>query len=98
MTGRRLARTFAGLASLANSELEDRVAGDKPAVWLSVSAPLDETSGAEANKDDIGVIITRALALYDDPETRDGTRNLWGRVMAEMMGNRNRLQDLGLSL
>ena len=94
-----LARTFAGLSSMANAELEGRVVdGDAPALWLSITAPLDETSGAEANKDDLGVLIVRALALYSDPDTRGGTRNIWGRVIAAIMSDRERLRMLGLSL
>jgi len=90
-----LARTFEGLAALASSESRDREAGKSPAVWLRASAELDETAGPEANKDDVGVIITRALWWYSVPTTRDGTRTLWGRVMAEMMMNRDRLRMLG---
>jgi hypothetical protein len=93
-----LARTFIALAALAESEFDERTAGDSPSVWISVTATLDETSGNEANNDDLGVLITRALALYDDPETRDGTRNIWGRVIAELMHNRDRLRSLGLSM
>jgi hypothetical protein len=93
-----LARTFEGLAALAARESSDRAAGDGPAVWLRVSAELDETAGQEANKDDVGVIIARALYWYSVTTTRDGTKTLWGRVMAEMMANRARLQSLELSL
>jgi hypothetical protein len=93
-----LARTFAGLAALAASEFDGRASGDAPAVWLSFTAPLDETSGSEANKDDLGVLVTRALVLFSDAETRNGTRNMWGRLIAEMMGNRDRLRSLGLAL
>lgn len=93
-----LARTFEGLAALAASELEDRASGDAPSVWMRLTAPLDETSGSEANKDDLGVLITRALVMYSSADTRGGTRNMWGRVMAELMMNRDRLRSLGLSL
>ena len=91
-------RTFAGLAALANFELTDRVSGDQPAVWLTLETMLDETSGAEANKDDLAIIILRVVAMIDEPGTRDGTRNLWARVMAEIMRNRDRLTTLGLSM
>jgi hypothetical protein len=93
-----LARTFAGLAALAASEFDGRASGDAPAVWLTLTAQLDETSGSEANKDDLGVLITRALVLFSDADTRNGTRNMWGRVIAEMMSNRDRLRSLGLAL
>jgi len=93
-----LAGTFEGLAELASNELNARSSGDEPTLWFALEADLDETSGQEANKDDVAIIIVRALAHMSEANTRTGTRNLWGRVVAQMMTNRDRLQMLGLSL
>jgi hypothetical protein len=43
-------------------ELDARSSGGHPTLYMTLEAPLDETSGDEANKDDIAVIMIRALA------------------------------------
>jgi hypothetical protein len=52
----------------------------------------------KANKDDLAIIINRIVTVMGQSDTRDGTRNLWSRVIAAIIENRERLQSLGLSL
>ena len=93
-----MAGVFAGLATMVAAELDDRRGGDLPALWLSLTAPIEPTAPAEAVKDDIGSLMAWAIAVSDQRETRGATRLLWRGVIAELARNRDRLRALGIAL
>jgi hypothetical protein len=86
------------LSDFAIAELEDRKRGGSASGTTYWSSPVefDPTSPPEHNKDDLGTVIARAIALAsEDP---DGPGYAWSRIAEHLARERDRLRREGVIL
>lgn len=86
------------LSDFAIAELGDRKRGVSAsgATYWSSPVEFDPTSPPEHNKDDLGTVIARAIALAsDDP---DGPGYAWARIAEHLAKERDRLKREGVIL
>jgi len=86
------------LADFANAELEDRTRGAKSLETTYWTSPVefDPTSPPEHNKDDLGTVIARVIALADSEP--GGPGYVWAKIASHLAKERDRLRREGVIL
>lgn len=95
-----VASAFSTLASLAYGDLEDRERGADLAVsaWATAAVGFDPTSGPEHNKDDLGTVMARAMAMAERSDISDDLAHFWFQVIRDLARERDRLRREGMVL
>jgi hypothetical protein len=95
-----VAAAFSTLASLAYGDLEDRERGADLTVsaWVTLAVDFDPTSGPEHNKDDLGTVMARAMAMAERSDISDDLAHFWFQVVRDLARERDRLRREGVVL
>jgi hypothetical protein len=54
-------------------------------------SPADPTAPPDHHRDDVGTLMARVAALMDADETRPAVRRAWGKVLADLAHERDRV-------
>ena len=92
-----VASAFYGLAGVASEELDERRQNVGNPDWTQAASwtfpvEFDSTSNAEHNKDDLGTVMARAMAMAERLDVSDDLAGLWFQVVRRLVRERDRLR------